>query len=312
VFSLHDPYRVVVDVQAARRPLKRAPAPPPAPAGSAERFATDAQRQLRPVKLILDPGHGGKDAGAVGRSGLTEKVITLDIAKRARRLLQQLTERRYRAVLTRDRDTFVPLEERTALANNAEGDLFISIHANAAKSRSLRGIETYFLNSASTERERRVAARENNTTLRRMSDLEFILNDLILSSKLKGSKLLAGIVQDKLIGGVRKRYRKVRNLGVKRGPFYVLLGARMPSVLVETAFLTNKEEERRLRSPSYRQLVARALVRGILGYSERVKLGTRTERPQSKKTRLAGVLGAVDRREQSAPSAAVDDLPLND
>ena len=304
VFSLHDPYRIVIDVQAKppvpARSRSRKGSSKPSSASRAKSAAgpggAKARRPSRqPFLVIIDPGHGGRDAGAVSRRGLLEKNLTLDIAKRLGRLLEQQRGAAFKPVLTRRRDVFVPLEARTALANTENGDLFISIHTNAARSASLRGIETYFLNPASSERERRVAARENNTTLKKMSDIEFILNDLILNSKLKGSSMLASMVQKSLVNSLQSRYQRVRSLGVKRAPFYVLLGARMPSILVETAFLTNPLEEKRLRSRAYRQLVAKAMVKAIKAFSVRAKLGKRADLSHASRQRLAARLFTLDR-----------------
>lgn len=299
VFSLHDPYRVVIDVQ-AQSPPAEAPAPPPRPTPppiAGKRPPSDQRVDTRALKIIIDPGHGGKDSGAISQRGFAEKTVTLDIAKRLGWLLQQQRETGFQPVLTRSRDVFVPLEERTALANAENGNLFISIHANAAENSSLRGIETYFLNRASSERERRVAARENNTSLQRLSDLEFILNDLLLNSKLRGSSLLAKMVQDSLIGRLQDRYQEVRDLGVKRAPFYVLLGARMPSILVEAAFLTNPVEEQRLRSRAYRQIIADAIGKAVTVYAHRLKAGQPTDTPRRQHRTLDEFLADLDRHE---------------
>lgn len=191
----------------------------------------------------------------------------LDIAKRAAPLIKLLG---CRVVLTRTRDTFVPLEARTAFANTHDADLFISIHVNAAPSHRLSGIETYFLNLASDEESMRVAARENATTTRSISDLQVILNDLMLNSKINESNRLARAVHGGLIRKIRRTYH-VRDLRVKQAPFYVLIGARMPSILIEVGFITHPTENRRLANARYRQRLAEALAAGVAAYARQLK-----------------------------------------
>jgi N-acetylmuramoyl-L-alanine amidase len=192
-----------------------------------------------------------------------EKHVVLDIAKRLRALMQQQPQ--WRVTLTRDTDVFIPLEERTAIANAKAADLFVSIHANAAERPDAHGIETYFLDLTSDEQSLRVAARENATTLSKVSSLQLILRDLQMTSKRNESSLLAGSVQQALVqppGGGRAG----RDLGVKHAPFLVLIGAEMPSILVETGFISNTGEERRLADPKYREQAARAIFEGISEY----------------------------------------------
>jgi N-acetylmuramoyl-L-alanine amidase len=172
--------------------------------------------------------------------------------------------------LTRTTDKFIPLEARTAYANTKDADLFISLHVNAAPSHRLKGVETYFLNLASDEESMRVAARENATTKRSISDLQVILNDLMLNSKINESHHLARDLHRGLLKILRKRY-KVRDLRVKQAPFYVLIGARMPAVLVEMGFITNQIEHRRLASKRYRAAVAEGVAKGVVDYAEYLK-----------------------------------------
>ena len=291
VFTLDNPFRVVVDCfgqepkvedkRAARRPREPA-APPPTtthvrkvPRGRAQDTPPDlglaAQLGLCVRRVVIDPGHGGKDPGAIWQ-GVKEKDIVLDIAQRVRQKVSRLTG--CEALLTRSKDVFLPLESRTAFANTHDADLFVSIHINAASSHRLNGIETYFLNLASDEESMRVAARENATTRRSLSDLQVILNDLMLNSKINESNQLARTLQQTLIERVRRQYT-VQDLKVKQAPFYVLIGARMPAVLTEVGFLTNAQEHQRLTNPAYRDQLAEGIAEGIAAYSRHLKTAAR-------------------------------------
>ena len=280
VFTLDNPFRVVVDCFGHQKktrtaslgkkkkvPRGRAKEAPPA-------MTLAAALGLGIKRIVIDPGHGGKDPGAIWR-GLKEKDITLDVAKR---LAVQLKKRLgCKVYLTRTTDKFIPLEARTAFANTKDADLFISLHVNAAPSHRLNGVETYFLNLASDEESMRVAARENATTKRSISDLQVILNDLMLNSKINESNHLARDLHKGLLKTLRKRY-KVRDLKVKQAPFYVLIGARMPAVLVEMGFITNQTEHRRLTGSRYRSAVAEGVAKGVVDYAEYLKkYGTNTQ-----------------------------------
>ncbi|MDH4321100.1 MAG: N-acetylmuramoyl-L-alanine amidase [Desulfobulbaceae bacterium] len=276
IFSLENPFRVVIDVK-GDRPVTTAKAVPAAPAPtktpgkvSPAKPMPDApslaqQLGLGVKRVVIDPGHGGKDPGAVGPDGLLEKDVTLAVALNAAAILRQNLH--CEVVLTRDRDVFVPLEERTAIANTNKGDLFISIHVNAAPTPKATGIETYFLDLARTSDAMQVAARENATSAGQMSNLQAILMDLIQSTKVNESAKLAECVQANMISGLSNRYQNVKNLGVKRAPFVVLIGAQMPSVLTEIAFLSNPAEAQRLRDPQYLADVAQELVSGVSRYA---------------------------------------------
>jgi N-acetylmuramoyl-L-alanine amidase len=213
--------------------------------------------------VIIDAGHGGKDPGATGPSGLVEKDVVLDIAIRLRDLMRR--ELPWRVTLTRDTDVFIPLEERTAIANSAGADLFVSIHANAAERSEAHGIETYFLDLASDEQSMRVAARENATPLSKVNDLQHILRDLLMTSKRNESSLLAGSVQRAMVQAPPAG-KNSRDLGVKHAPFLVLMGAEMPAILIEAGFISHPVEERRLADPKHRAQVARAIFEGIKDY----------------------------------------------
>jgi N-acetylmuramoyl-L-alanine amidase len=214
--------------------------------------------------IVLDPGHGGNDKGAISPNGVYEKDITLEIAKELQQTLVAQTG--CKVLLTRTKDRYVSLEERTAFANSQKADLFISIHTNAHRDRKLHGVETYFLNLSQDKEAARVAARENASSGKKISDLEAILQDLMLNTKINESSYLAERVHGNLVKGLRENYKGIRDLGVKKAPFYVLLGARMPCILVEVAFLTNKEEEIRLQDGSYRQALASGITAGIRSY----------------------------------------------
>lgn len=266
VFTLANPHRLTIDVhgdgKATQVPLRDI-------AIWGERGYKKGPQPIRTV--VIDPGHGGKDPGAVGPRGLTEKEVNLDIAKR---LAERLSSAGVRIIFTRDRDVFVPLEERTAIANVNNADLFISIHANASRWRGARGVETYFLNATEDEHILKVAARENNVSTSQMTLLEKILVDLDATDNATRSIPLANSVQTALVRSLSQSHRKVNNLGSKPGPFYVLVGAKMPAILVETAFISNPQEEANLRSGAFRQHIAEAIFQGIrqYAYSHRVAL----------------------------------------
>ena len=252
VFVLNDPIRLVIDVYGKEKMKK-----------------TDATMLKR--RIVIDAGHGGHDPGAVGLNGLYEKDIVLDIALKLKEIL--LSDRLNEVFLTRETDVFLPLEERTAIANNKGADLFISIHANASPRRGAKGIETYFLNWTDDEEAMRVAARENQISLKKMRSMheqmdivKEITNDLMRQNKRDESVKLAHYIQDSVVSNLSNDYEDINDLGVKWAPFYVLFGARMPSVLVEVSFLSNPEEEKLLSSDSYRMKIAEAIALGLNKY----------------------------------------------
>lgn len=287
VFSLEDPFRIVIDV-ANELPDSDSPAvaevraPPPAGDGiSSILNNAPAEKQLqvqipdrspggRLRKVVVDAGHGGKDPGAIGPNGVMEKDVTLAIARVvARRLHQELG---CKVIMTRDSDVFLPLQERTDIGNKVDADLFISIHANASTNRRAYGIETYYLNFSKNDQAVAVAARENGTTLKEVGDLELILFDLMANSKINESSRLAAEIQNSLVTELSPRYSAIKDLGVRPGPFHVLLGATMPSVLVETAFISNHREEKRLTSSRYQRRAADAIIDGVRSYAKAFKL----------------------------------------
>jgi N-acetylmuramoyl-L-alanine amidase len=224
-------------------------------------------------RIVIDPGHGGHDSGAVGPGGLYEKDVVLDIALKLKQILS--ADPNYEVFLTRDSDVFIPLAERNAIANRRHADLFVSIHANASPRRDARGVETYFLNWTNDEETMKVAARENQISLRQMKQmkqqtdvLDVMLGDLARDNKRDESMALANYIQKKLVNGIDKDNPRVVNLGVKWALFYVLFGARMPSVLVEVSFISNPLEERLLSKLQYREDIARSIAAGIEKYME--------------------------------------------
>ncbi|RNC69647.1 MAG: N-acetylmuramoyl-L-alanine amidase [Desulfuromonadales bacterium] len=282
VFPLSDPFRIIVDVK-GERPLEfaklteqihgaasAAEARPPEDIEAKPLPKEDKPKPpvvFKPGKIrriVVDPGHGGHDPGAVGASGTQEKEIVLSIGlKLAEKIREKLG---VDVVLTRSTDVFIPLEERTAIANKVNADLFVSVHANASLNRTASGIETYYLNLAKTEKAAQLAARENGTSLEKVSLLQAILFDLMANYKLNDSAHLAEEVQKALYKKIHSSYPTTKNLGVKQGPFYVLVGATMPSILVEVAFLSNEAEEARLRDPVYQDRAAEGILEGIKGY----------------------------------------------
>ena len=248
-FALYAPYRLVIDIRGRQ--------PRPAPR---------AGRQVERQKIMIDPGHGGKDPGALGRGSIREKELVLSLSKRLARKLEARLP--VEVLFTRTNDTFIPLEERTARANAAGADLFISVHANASQNPKTRGIETYYLNNTDDRATMRLAALENG--LHHLSNpvppktyVSNLVSDLLQNGKEDDSIELARHLQNALVTQAKKRNPRVRNLGVKKGPFYVLVGAYMPCVLVETGFITNPSERRLLVSTAYQDDLAEGLYRGI-------------------------------------------------
>ena len=254
--TLEDPVRLVIDVY-----------------GQATSSASAKKR------IVIDAGHGGHDPGAVGPKSLYEKDVVLDIALKLRDLLSNNKD--YEIFLTRDKDVFIPLDERTAIANGKNADLFVSIHANASPRKEAKGIETYMLNWTNSEESMKVAARENAISLKKMREmnkkemdsLDMILNDLSRENKRDESIKLAHYIQKNLVGDLHKNYNHIVDLGVKQALFYVLFGANMPSVLVEVSFISNPLEEKLLSKDAYRGDLARSISEGITKYMSKAPEG---------------------------------------
>ncbi|HXW08733.1 MAG TPA: N-acetylmuramoyl-L-alanine amidase [Vicinamibacterales bacterium] len=310
VFTLYDPYRLIVDFRRAGGAVAAGPAPVatsgpitaeaidetapvveempakvplisrpvatlPSPAipamNSSGQFSLARQLGLGVSRIVIDAGHGGHDPGARG-NGLSEAAVVLDVAQRLKKLLDK--QPGVDVAMTRDSDVFVPLEERTAIANRLNADLFLSIHANASRNTKARGVETYFLNFATNPEAEAVAARENSASGRTMHNLPDIVRAIALNNKINESRDFAGTVQKAMVERLSAKNRDVRNLGVKQAPFVVLIGAGMPSVLAEISFVTNKEDGQLLKSAAYRQTIAEALLEAILRYQRSLKART--------------------------------------
>lgn len=223
---------------------------------------------LKVGRIVIDPGHGGHDCGTLGPGGIEEKDVTLDVALRLGRLLKDRLGAD--VIYTRRDDTFIPLETRTAIANEAHADLFISIHANSSSDPEARGVESYYLNFTTAPDALEVAARENATSNESVSDLSNLVKEIALKDKIEESRAFAIDVQRALYNGLEAGNPGLKNRGVKKAPFVVLIGANMPSILAEISFLTNPDDARELRQPAYRQRIAEALYRGVARYINEV------------------------------------------
>jgi N-acetylmuramoyl-L-alanine amidase len=277
---------VPLDTLVSKSTVKPAPPPPPPAAKPTTAAATTAspipaaalsrtrdyslarQLGLGVSRIVIDPGHGGHDPGAHG-VGIVESELVLDVALRLEKLLKE--QQGVDVVVTRRTDDFIPLEERTDIANREGADLFLSIHANASTRPAARGIETYFLNFATNPEAEAVAARENATSGRNMGKLPDLVKTIALNNKVVESRELAHQVQDSMIRRLKIQNKSVKDLGVKQAPFVVLIGAQMPSILAEISFLTNKAEASLLKQSTYRQRIAQSLADGVLRYQSSLK-----------------------------------------
>ncbi len=278
VFHFESPFRIVVDIFAGTEYTagdelaalieglgkKRKPSSVPS---RRKEVPKKPQKKMDSEKLdavvVIDPGHGGHDPGAIGRYGTKEKDVTLKLALLVKKKLEA---RGISVVLTRSRDVYVSLEERTAIANSAGADVFISIHANASRNRRVRGVEAYYFEKTSDRDVLRLAASENNVrSIREMSDLQYILFDMVARYKSRFSRVLAEYLHRSTLRKVRQLNR-TRDLGAKPGPFYVLKNAVMPSVLIETSFISNPREEKLLNNRQYIDALAQGIAEGIIRY----------------------------------------------
>jgi N-acetylmuramoyl-L-alanine amidase len=256
LITLAHPHRVVIDVYGPR------PAPP---GGGAAGGGARLPAALRPVRtVVVDPGHGGRDPGAIGVGGLREKDVTLALA---RGLGRELERHGFRVVFTREGDRTLGLEERTAIAESVSGDVFVSIHANAARRRSLRGVETYYLNENHERHSLNLAARENGIPRSQVNELQHALARLQMEEIMPHSQRLARLVQERIVNGL-PRPKRPEDLGVKKGPFYVLFLSNMPAVLIEAGFLTNRDDAARLRDSAYLGLLSRQIAEGLARYRD--------------------------------------------
>ncbi|HXK61559.1 MAG TPA: N-acetylmuramoyl-L-alanine amidase [Acidobacteriota bacterium] len=297
MFTLYDPFRVVIDTrgpkkaadqQAGKTPpenMQTAEAVIPLGTAGSEKGEKKEVRKETPVlpspgrqgdmsltrmlglkvgRVVLDPGHGGKDTGTIGPTGLKEKDLVLDVALRLKKLLEERLGTD--VVLTRSTDVFVPLEERTAIANQQRADLFLSIHANSSRNRRVSGAETFFLSFATSDDEREVASRENAGSQRNIHELEDLLRKIALTDYHVESRQLASFVQTGLWGEMKPFRPNQKNRGVKKAPFIVLIGANMPAALTEIGFISNPADERFMKRDSARSAIAEALYKGIEDY----------------------------------------------
>lgn len=255
-FALKDPHRLVIDVYSGDKHEVKEP----------EKEQHESFASIR--KVVIDPGHGGDDPGAIGPSGLMEKDVVLDIAMKVGRLL--IEDYGLEVFYTRKDDVFIPLNERTEFANSIGADLFISIHANASPKRDAKGVETYILNWTDDKEAMRVAARENAISFKKMQkardELQVILLSLARDNKRDESIRLAHHVQNSIIRGLKVDYSWIEDIGVKQALFYVLIGAEMPSILTEVSFISNPLEERMLATEGYRSRIAESIAKGVGAY----------------------------------------------
>jgi N-acetylmuramoyl-L-alanine amidase len=272
IFSLKHPFRVVLDlsggsVVAGSTAKSQKKATATTTRKHTIRITAKPPQRDRPL-IVIDPGHGGQDFGSSGYfKKVYEKDIALQLAKRlAKKIRKKLP---YEVLLTRNGDSYLTLEERTAIANTKNADLFISVHTNDSGNQNTYGIETYVLNLATDNSEITVAARENATSTKNISDLQTILTDIMQNTKIDESSLLASYVQDFSCNYLTPRYTHIKNRGVKKAPFYVLLGARMPAILIETSFISNPRECKRLRSERYQDHLCEGIINGIRKYVEK-------------------------------------------
>ena len=270
IFSLKSPFRIVLDVWGIDTERPSETVQPDFKADRGKKIPPSAlvkQLALGVRRIVVDPGHGGKDYGAPGYiKGVHEKDVALQIAKRL--AMEIRSKLKCDVVLTRDKDEYLSLEERTAIANTQNADLFISIHTNATADRRAYGIETFILNLATDDEAIRVAARENATSTNNISDLDSILKDLMQNAKVNESTRLASYVQQDILKSLKHKYSSIRSNGVKQAPFYVLLGAQMPSILVETSFISHPRECKRLTNRHYQEQLVHGIVQGVKQYIE--------------------------------------------
>lgn len=304
---LNNPTRLIIDLYASKKALLAAkaeerdsarasrndnskpdlvvPASAPKPTRDGQSTLTRALG-LKIGRIVIDAGHGGHDTGTIGPSGLMEKDLCLDVALRLGKIIQQKLPGAD-VIYTRSDDTFIPLEERTRIANEAKADLFISIHANSSRDKAARGIETYYLNLKGTAEAMEVAARENATSQDGVHDLQDLVKQIARTEKIDESREFAEDVQDSLTKNIFRTTRTAKNRGVRKAPFVVLIGADMPSILTEISFLSNPWDEKQLKRPDQRQRVAEGIYQGVSSYLQSLNSVTMNlhATPVSRRTR---------------------------
>ncbi len=272
VFHLFDPFRIVIDIHPDYAVPDVKPTTPPKPADPTQKgYSLARQLGLGVKRVVLDPGHGGKDPGCIGKKGTLEKDVVLDVALKLKSILEKETD--LEVILTRESDIYIPLETRTVIANQQQADLFISIHANANPRKGYSGVTTFYLNLPSDPSVMETVARENATSTKNISRLNEILGQIMREDKIKESTDLALRVQSQLVDHLNTSYKGVKNQGVKSGPFWVLIGGDMPSALVEISHLSNSQEESRLQTEGYRTAVAVGIYQGIIAYVDSLGKG---------------------------------------
>jgi N-acetylmuramoyl-L-alanine amidase len=282
VYHLPDPFRLVVDIYPRQASGVTPPAPPDKAAPPADKTVPTVKRQVDPKDpnltstslarqlglgvhtVVIDPGHGGPRPGTISKSGLQEKEVNLAVALALQKLLKEKAG--LEAVLTRESDVDVGLEDRTVIANQKRADLFVSIHANAHRDRKRGGVETFFLNVSVDPSVIALAAEENATSTKNIGSMKTILDKIVQNSKVQESMNLAQAIQKNLVKSLGQDLPGIKDLGVKGGPFWVLIGGEMPSVLVEISHLSNAKEEAKLKTRKYRELAAQGIYDGIMDY----------------------------------------------
>jgi N-acetylmuramoyl-L-alanine amidase len=270
IYHLFDPFRLVVDIYPreglagpGENPPAKAPSNRPAdslPSG----YSMARQLGLGVRTIVLDPGHGGTDPGCIGKSGLQEKSIVLDVALMLRKKLVE--QNNFNVILTRETDIYIPLEDRTVIANQKAADLFVSIHVNSKRNRKRTGIETYYLNFSPDADVNELAARENATSTGNIGRMKEIIDKIVKNSKFQESKDLAEKIHRNLIKSISAKYGPAKSLRLGGGPFYVLIGSEMPAVLAEISHLSNAQEESRLKTKEYREVLVDGIYSGIIEY----------------------------------------------
>lgn len=282
VYHLFDPFRLVIDITPRDTKAPPSPTPPDKAFPLTDKTQPPVKREVAPQDpslagtslarqlglgvrtIVIDPGHGGPRPGTISKSGLQEKTVNLDVALALQKLLKEKAG--IDAILTRQSDVDVPLENRTVIANQKRADLFVSIHSNAHRDRKRGGVETFFLNISPDRSVIELAAAENATSTKNIGEMKTILQKIVRNSKIQESRDLAERIQKNLVKALSRDLPSIKNLGVKGGPFWVLIGGEMPSVLVEISHLSNAKEEAKLKTRKYRELAAQGIYDGIMEY----------------------------------------------
>jgi N-acetylmuramoyl-L-alanine amidase len=282
VYHLFDPFRLVIDIYPRETQASPSAAPPDKALPPADKTQPPVKREVAPRDpslagtsmarqlglgvrtIVIDPGHGGPRPGTISKGGLQEKTVNLDVALALRKLLKEKAG--LDAILTRESDVDVPLENRTVIANQKRADLFVSIHSNAHRDKKRGGVETFFLNISPDPSVIELAASENATSTKNIGEMKSVLQKIVQNSKIQESRDLAELIQKNLVKALSADLPAIKDLGVKGGPFWVLIGGEMPSVLVEISHLSNAKEEAKLKTRKYRELAAQGIYDGIMEY----------------------------------------------